>query len=240
MTALVLRSLNQLSRTVANPITSAISLSVIDTETSLPLSGVTLSADTSNSAQSINISSDGGGNLIIGDVNPGSYVFTLRKDGYASVQFNLRLRKGEQVNLGQVKLSRAATVSNGQIQGVVTDKVLGSPVAGATVTVVLVGTDGKKLDGLAPIVATTNNEGAYQIVLTKEQQTAAQGRFGIDIRTSGYAPIQGSGTANAGGVTLFSPQLISQSQSQAIDRDIARGVRSDRLIIAAIVEYNTC
>lgn len=216
VTALVLRSLDQLSRTVANPITSAISLSVIDTETSLPLSGVTLSADTSNSAQSINISSDGGGNLIIGDVNPGSYVFTLKKDGYASVQFNLRLRKGEQVNLGQVKLSRAAAVSNGQIQGVVTDKVLGSPVAGATVTVVLVGTDGKKLDGFAPIVATTNNEGAYQIVLTKEQQTASQGRFGIDIRTSGYAPIQGSGTANAGGVTLFSPQLISQSQSQAI------------------------
>lgn len=216
VTALVLRSLDQLSRTVANPITSAISLSVIDTETSLPLSGVTLSADASNSAQSIHISSDDGGNLIIGDVNPGSYVFTLKKDGYASVQFNLRLRKGEQVNLGQVKLSRAATVSNGQIQGVVTDKVLGSPVAGATVTVVLVGTDGKKLDGFAPIVATTNNEGAYQIVLTKEQQTASQGRFGIDIRTSGYAPIQGSGTANAGGVTLFSPQLINQSQSQAI------------------------
>ncbi|MGP5064559.1 carboxypeptidase regulatory-like domain-containing protein [Psychrobacter celer] len=218
VTALVLRSLDKLSQTVVNPITSAISLSVIDTETALPLSGVVLTAKNSSSPQPINISSDSSGNLIINDVEPGNYVFTLKKDGYASVQFNLRLRKGEQINLGQVKLSRAAAVSNGQIQGVVTSKVLGSPIAGATVAVVLVGADGKKLDGFAPIVTTTNNEGAYQIVLTKEQQQASQGRFGIDVRTSGYAPVQGSGTATAGGVTLFSPQLIDQSQSQAILR----------------------
>lgn len=216
VTSLVLRSVDRLSQTVVNPITSAISLSIVDTETALPLSGVMLTANGTDSAQSININSDSNGNLIINDVKPGNYVFTLRKDGYASVQFNLRLRKGEQVNLGQVKLSRAAAVSNGQIQGVVTDKLLGSPITGATIAVVLVGADGKKLDGFAPIIARTNNEGSYQIVLTKEQQEASQGRFGIDVRTEGYAPIQGSGTATAGGVILFSPQLINQSLSQAI------------------------
>lgn len=237
VTALVLRSLNKLSQTVVNPITSAISLSVIDTETALPLSGAILTANASSSPQPINISSDSSGNLVINDVEPGDYVFTLRKDGYASVQFNLRLRKGEQVNLGQVKLSRAATVSNGQIQGVVTSKALGSPIAGATVAVVLVGADGKKLDGFAPIVTTTNNEGAYQIVLTKEQQQASQGRFGIDVRTSGYAPVQGSGTATAGGVTLFSPQLIDQSQSQAILR--AKVVDATGQPLSGVVFSNT-
>lgn len=218
VTSLVLRSLNKLSQPVINPITSAISLSTLDTETLLPLSGVTLTANNTNSAQAINVSSDSNGNIVVQNIVAGNYTFTLNKEGYATAQFTLRLRKGEQVNLGQVRLSRAAAVNNGQIQGIVTSKVLGSPIAGATVVVVLVGADGKKLDGFAPIVTTTNNKGAYQIVLNKEQQQASQGRFGIDIRTTGYAPVQGSGVATAGGVTLFSPQLIDQSQSQAILR----------------------
>ncbi|WP_227429393.1 carboxypeptidase regulatory-like domain-containing protein [Psychrobacter sp. I-STPA6b] len=216
VTSLVLRASEKLSHHPINPITSAISLSVIDAETNLSLANVHLTASASNSAQAIEVHSDTEGNLLLQDVSEGDYVFHLSKDGYASVQFRLHLQQGEQINLGQVKLSRATAVSNGQIQGVVTDKLSGSPIANATVTVVLVDSDGKKLSNIDPIITKSNAQGAYQIVLTEQQQQVSNGRFGVDVRATGYAPTQGTGIAPAGGSVLFSPALQLQTHTQAL------------------------
>lgn len=211
VTAVVMRSLNNLSKAVSNPMTSSISLSVIDAETNIGLSDVVLASD--NGA--IKLSSDSSGTIVLRDAQAGSYQFTLSKVGYAPVSFTVTLRQGEQLNLGQIRLSRSALVTTGQIQGSVTDKLTKSPLVNALVTVVLVDDNGNKLPDIVPIQVQTNNQGRYQIILTKEQLDASKGRFGIHIAHHGYAAVAGNGTVQAGGVAMFSPTLTSLASFNA-------------------------
>lgn len=205
VTAVVMRSLDNLSKSTVNPITSSISLNVIDAETGVGLSGVVLAT----SDNRVNITSDNAGNLMIKDAPAGSYEFSLTRAGYAPITFTVTLRQGEQLNFGKVRLSRATLATIGQIQGVVTDKTTGSPLANAKVTVVLVDDNGAKLADIDPIVATTDVQGRYQITLSKQQLDASKGKFGIHIVHDGYTSMAGSGTVQVGGVAMFSPAMTS-------------------------------
>ena len=211
VTAVIMRSLNSLSKSVTNPMTSAISLSVIDAETGIGLSDVVLSS----SINGISIKSDANGNITLNDAKAGSYEFNLTRTGYAPVSFNVNLKQGEQLNLGQIRLSRAALVVTGQIQGTVTDKITKSPIVDAVVTVVLVDDSGNKIADFAPIQVRTDNQGRYQITLTKDQLEASKGRFGIHIAREGYAATAGHGTVQSGGVAVFSPALTSLASFNA-------------------------
>lgn len=204
-TALMLRSLNAQATAAVNPVTSGVRLQVIDTETGLPLSGVNLSS----ANPVLNQSSDANGQIIISSAPAGQIRFTLQRAGYAGIQFDITLRQGEQLNLGQIKLSRATTATTAQIQGKVVDFTTGGAVAGAQVTVVMVDANGQPLPNTSPQVVFTDGEGGYQVILGQG------GSFGIDIRKDGYAPVQGSGSVPHGNTTVFSPKLTALSSNVA-------------------------
>lgn len=205
VTAIVLRSLDSISKPISNPMTSSISLSIIDAESGIGLTDVILT----NDDNTVRLNSDSAGNIILQDVKAGNYQFTLTKIGFAPVSFSVTLKQGEQLNLGQIRLSRFALVTTGQIQGTVTDKVTKSPLVDAVVTVVLVDDNGNKIADIEPIQVKTDNQGRYQITLTKEQLDVSKGRFGIHIARDGYAAVAGHGVVQLGGITLFSPTLTS-------------------------------
>lgn len=193
-TSIILRSLKTQSTTPVNPITSTISFNVIDAETKANISGasITSSAD-SASALTLQTKQDGG--AIFTDVKAGDYRFTVSKEGFGSLTFQVTLRQGESLNLGQIELTRRANVTSALVQGKVTDKTTGQPVVGAEI---------KLVSGTNTLTATTNAEGRYQITLA---QPAA---FTVNVVVNGYVGVGGSGTATAGSTFDFSPQLISE------------------------------
>lgn len=201
VTALILRSLQQQSSVTTNPIVSTITLNVIDSETSLPLSDVTLTVRSGTTPASA--TSNASGALVLSDLSTGNYTLELSRAGYAQITLSLTVRQGERLNLGAIKLSRATNSTVGMIQGRVTDSMTGVPIADAQVTVVLVDAHGQPLIDTAPIIAKTASDGSYQIL------TAQPSTFGIDVRKDGYIPQNGNGNTTAGGVVFFSPKLQS-------------------------------
>lgn len=193
-TSIILRSLKTQSTTPVNPVTSAISFSVIDVETKANISSATISSST-DSASSLTVQSKEDGSVLFTDVKAGDYHFTVSKEGFGSLAFQVTLRQGESLNLGQIELARKANVTSTLIQGRVTDKTTGQAVVGAEV---------KLVSGTNTLTATTNTEGRYQITLA---QPAA---FTINVAGKGYVVAGGSGTAAAGSTFDFSPQLISE------------------------------
>lgn len=208
VTALVLRSLQQQSTTVQNPIVAGVALTVLDAETGLPLSNATLTAQ-ADSPAAINGLSDTNGQIILNDLPAGRYSFSLSRDGYIPVTVSVALRQGERINLGALRLSRSANSAVGMIQGTVKDSVTGTVLSGAQVTVVLVDSSGQPLAGVAPIIVHTTADGTYQVIT---QQPSA---FGIDIRKEGYVPQNGNGQTTAGGVIFFSPTLQTTANFSA-------------------------
>lgn len=193
-TSIILRSLKTQSTTPVNPVTSAISFGVIDVETKANISGATISSST-DSASSLTVQSKEDGSVLFTDVKAGDYRFTVSKEGFGSLNFQVTLRQGESLNLGQIELARKANVTSALIQGRVTDKTTGQAVVGAEVQLV---------SGTNTLTATTNAEGRYQITL------AQPAVFTINVTGKGYVVAGGSGTATAGSTFDFSPQLISE------------------------------
>ncbi|MDA3556343.1 carboxypeptidase regulatory-like domain-containing protein [Acinetobacter sp. AOR15_HL] len=193
-TSIILRSLKAQSTPPINPVTSTISFSVIDAETKANISDATISSAV-DSASALTVKSKDDGSVLFTDVKAGNYSFTVSKDGFSSLTFQVTLRQGESLNLGQIELTRKANVTSAAVQGRVTDKTTGQPVVGAVI---------KLISGSNTLTATTNVEGRYQLTLA---QPAA---FTLNVAANGYIGVSGSGTATAGGTFDFSPQLISE------------------------------
>ncbi len=134
-TSIILRSLKTQSTPAVNPVTSTISFSVIDAETKANISGanITSSAD---SASALTLQTKEDGSAIFSDVKAGDYRFTVNKEGFGSLTFQVTLRQGESLNLGQIELTRRANVTSALVQGKVTDKTTGQPVVGAEIKLV--------------------------------------------------------------------------------------------------------
>jgi hypothetical protein len=194
-TAIVLRALKVQSQTVINPIASTVSLTVIDTETGLALPDVAV-ATTVNSPAQLTAQTDAAGLATFKDTVPGSYHFTLNKQGYNQLAFDVYLKSGESLNMGQLRLNRQASASTTQVQGAVTDSTTGQAIAGAQVTVV---------SGGQSQTVQSGPDGAYQVILAQPNS------FTISISKTGYATLQGSGDATSGTVFNFSAQLSSDS-----------------------------
>ncbi|MBC9229256.1 carboxypeptidase regulatory-like domain-containing protein [bacterium SPL81] len=193
-TSIILRSLKTQSTPPVNPITSAISFNVIDAETKANISGATISSSP-DSASALTVQTKEDGTAIFTDVKAGDYRFTVSKEGFGLLTFQVTLRQGESLNLGQIELTRRANVTSALIQGRITDKTTGQAVVGAEIKVV---------SGTNTLTAITNVEGRYQVTL---EQPAA---FTINIAAQGYVNVGGSGSATAGSTFDFSPQLTSE------------------------------
>lgn len=214
VTALVLRTLDNLQKPIINPTTSAISLTVIDAETGIGLPNVQLNTQT-GSVQTIALTSDNNGNIIAQDTKAGTYQFTLQLTGYAPVSFNLNLKQGEQINLGQIKLAKVSNQETAQIQGIIKDQQNQNPLHQVVITATLVDDKGNRLPNFEPITTTTDNQGRYQITLNKEQIQASHGKFTIQAKKDGYLAVTGNGTVLSGGTAIFSPQLTAQTNVQS-------------------------
>lgn len=214
VTALVLRTLDNLQKPIVNPTTSAISLTVIDAETGIGLPNVQLQTQT-GSVQNIALTSDNNGNIIAQDTKAGAYQFTLQLAGYAPVSFNLNLKQGEQINLEQIKLAKVSNQEIAQIQGIIKDQQTQNPLNQVMITATLVDDKGNRLPNFEPITTTTDNQGRYQITLNKEQIQASQGKFTIQAKKEGYLAVAGNGTVLSGGTAIFSPQLTAQTNVQS-------------------------
>lgn len=214
VTALVLRTLDNLQKPIVNPTTSAISLTVIDAETGIGLPNVQLLTQT-GSVQTIALTSDKNGHIIAQDTKAGAYQFTLQLAGYAPVSFNLNLKQGEQINLGQIKLAKVSNQETAQIQGVIKDQQTQNPLNQVMITATLVDDKGNRLPNFEPITTSTDNQGRYQITLNKEQIQASQGKFTIQAKKEGYLAVTGNGTVLSGGTAIFSPQLTAQTNVQS-------------------------
>lgn len=131
VTSLVLKSVNRISRPTVNPIVSAISLTVQDSETGALLGDVkvVLSSDLTT----ISTSTNGSGQLLKTDLLPGDYTVSIIKPGYISLNLSVKLKVGERSNVGVIKLSRSDKKDTSFIQGVVTKYLEGTPVEGATI-----------------------------------------------------------------------------------------------------------
>lgn len=200
ITALVLRSLARQAQPINNPLQASIRLQVIDSETQLPLPNVQLLINQQPQAQS-----DLQGQLNLNNAPTGVISVVLQRDGYNTLTLNLTLRQSDQLNLGQIQLSRTSQATMAQIQGQIFDAVSQVPVAGAQVTVVAVDSVGLPLPNREPMIVFTNADGRYQVVMSEPSG------FGIDVRKAGYAPVQGKSTARAGTVSMFSPKLYAES-----------------------------
>jgi hypothetical protein len=194
-TAIVLRALKVQSQTVSNPIASTVSLTVIDNETGLALPNVTV-ATTANSPAQISAQTDVTGLATFKDTVPGSYHFTLNKSGYNQFAFDVILKSGESLNMGQVRLDHEINSSSTQVVGYITDGVTRQAIAGAQVTIV---------SGGQTQTVQTGPDGAYQVYLAQPNS------FTVTISKTGYATFQGAGDAAVGSTTALSAQLTTDS-----------------------------
>lgn len=195
--AIILRSLKTQSTSAVNPVSSGISFSVIDAETKANISGATVTSS-SESASALTAQTDANGSVVFTDTKAGDYRFTVSKEGFGSLIFQVTLRQGESLNLGQIELTRRANVTTALVQGRITDKNTGLPIANAEV---------KLVSGATTLTATTNTEGRYQITM---QQPAA---FSVSVNAAGYVGVGGTGTAAAGSTFDFSPQLLDEQKN---------------------------
>ncbi|UNW08791.1 carboxypeptidase regulatory-like domain-containing protein [Acinetobacter indicus] len=195
--AIILRSLKTQSTPAVNPISSGISFSIIDAETKANISGATV-ASSSESTSALTAQTDANGSVVFTDTKAGDYRFTISKEGFGSLIFQVTLRQGESLNLGQIELTRQANVTTALVQGRITDKTTGLPIDNAEV---------KLVSGITTLNATTNAEGRYQITM---QQPAA---FSVSVNAKGYVGVGGTGTATAGSTFDFSPQLLDEQKN---------------------------
>ncbi len=196
-TAIVLRSLKTQSTPAVNPISSGISFNVIDAETKANISSATVTSSL-ESASALTAQTDISGAAVFTDVKAGDYRFTISKEGFGSLIFQVSLRQGENLNLGQIELTRQINATTAIVQGRISDKNTGLAIPGAEI---------KLVSGATVLTATTNNEGRYQLIL---QQPAA---FSINVNAKGYVGIGGTGTATAGSTFEFSPQLLDEQKN---------------------------
>lgn len=193
-TAIILHSLKVQATPQVNPVQSSIQFQLVDQETQANISGATVSS----SDQRLNATSNQDGHVIFQDVAAGVYDFTVQKEGFGSIQFQIQLKQGERSALGKIELTRQEKVSSGLVQGQVKDKTTGKGIDAAVVQLTA---------GTIAMTTTTNREGNYQLTL------AQPASFDLQISAVGYAGITAVGRVNAGGIFTYSPVMVSEQNN---------------------------
>lgn len=189
VTALVLRALSLAAQPPLNPLQSGLRLRVVDGQTGVALSGVTVVL-----AGSANLSgsTDGTGSFQQSGIPPGSYQLNASYPGYTTLSVALSLRAGAIADVGVLRMSRTSTAeaTTASVSGIASDAGNGQPLAGVLVTIAGAGKS-----------ALTDGQGRYSI------DALAPGSYGISAAKSGYSSVATSFSAAAGGSYAFSPRL---------------------------------
>ena len=196
-TALALQALYLVSLPQTNPDYAQIKGRVIEAQTGLPLSGVTVTL--AGAASRVAVTA-GDGVFEFLNLPAGSYSINITLSNYAPLATATTARFGQTIDLGALLLTKATGASTGTIKGIVTDAATGSPLADAPVIV-----DGIGMDW--PVA--TDSQGSYQIANVPATSVT------VMVSKSGYGQVSGSGKVPAGGVFVFSPTLVPGGASTA-------------------------
>ncbi len=195
-TALALRALSLADQPQTNPDFATLQGKVIDAQTGLPLSGVTVLLS-GEATSTLMTQSDGV--FVFPNLAPGSYALRLTLTNYVVLSASTALHTGQVVDLGTLTMlkppSATTGTSTGIIKGRVSDLTTGLPLAGANITATGVTT---------PVL--TDATGAYQIF-----NVSASVVVTMSAAKSGYARTTGAATLVSDGIIIFSPALVPSS-----------------------------
>lgn len=192
-TALAASTLKMLSSVdvPVDPEKAVVTGRIVDAANGFPISGVAIDA-LGIASETVDIQPDG--NFIVSNLDPDSYVFAYSANGYLGASQNITLHKGQFVNVGTIRLSVAPTAT--LINGVVTDASTSSPIAGATISIVVASQVSN---------VTTDGSGAYQVL-------AEAGQASIEVSADSYRSVVVSADLVAGTQVQFSPSLLLASE----------------------------
>ena len=193
-TALALRALTLADQSVPNPDLTTLTGQVIDGDTGLALSGV--SVDLGGLTNASTVTSSDGGFQFSGLVD-GHHTLTLSLLDYGTLTATTVLPIGGTVDLGELNLLRVTdNPTTGTIRGVVIDVQTQLPLADVAVS-----------DGVQSTL--TAEDGRYQL------SNVTPGSITITASLGGYANASGNATLLAGGVLVFSPSLTPSVDPEA-------------------------
>ena len=169
------------------PTTGTVTGKVVDAASKLPLTGAVV---TLGSNGSIKATTDASGSFTLTAIPAGSQQLEVTLTGYASGTAAVEVAAGALLNLGDLPLSLNPT--SAIIKGTITNAADGQALAGVTVAVT----------GSFNGTAITGADGTYLF------PEVTPGSVTVTASKAGYFQSTGSGSISAGGLLLFTPQLV--------------------------------
>jgi len=192
ITAVVLRALSLTSVTPANPGLAVVQGTIVDSQTGLPLTGVTVTLTLSGGTAANTFVTAADGTFTFGGLNAGNYAMSATLANYVSLSTNTSVSSGQALNFGTLQLVQNGSATTGTLRGIVTDAISGAPIGGATVS-------------NATFRVKTDSRGVYQVA------NVAAGPVPITVSQTGYQTINTTGNLVAGGQLVYSPAMTTTS-----------------------------
>jgi len=215
-TALAIRALHLTTVLPANPTRGIIKGAVLDVQTNLPLSGVTIDLS-GPTAQSFTTLSDG--LFEFKDLEPGSYGLSFSLPDYVGFATTTQINADQTIDLGTLQMNKITVPETATIKGTITDQATGLFLEGVAITVT----------GIAGTVF-TNAEGTYQI------NNVPTGTATITAMLEGYQNAATFEQMDPGEIFIFSPTLLGGDTSvfpwvEGIITDGATGLPLEGVLI---------
>jgi len=128
--------------------TAAIQGNIVDGSTGVALSGAVVAVEN----QGLSVASGANGAFLLAGILPGSFILDVSIDGYYTLRLQVNATAGAVANLAVVPLQPIESQAASSVSGIVIDSDTGSPIAGASVSV---------LDTVLSSI--TDSQGAYTI-----------------------------------------------------------------------------
>lgn len=216
-TALALQALYLAGLPQPNPDYVTIKGKVVDGQTGLSLSGVTVTLSGAASA-SLVTQSDGAFEFL--KLPAGSYNLQLTLANYATLSASTSGKIGQTLDFGVLTLVKSQSATTGTIKGTVTNGATGLPLGGVTVST----------SGGASAV--TGVDGQYQIA------NVPAGTVTVQASLAGYSLASGSGTITAGGTLVFSPALVPAAAAGTVIQGQITAAATNQPLAGAVIRIN--
>lgn len=196
-TAVALRALSASQLSPTNPGLGIIKGQLLESQTGLPVAGVKV---TLSGAATAELTTAADGTFVFNNQAPGNYTINFILANYSPLNTSTVLKAGQTLDLGVLKLIKAANSTTATIYGVVTNASTGAPIAGATISG-------------ASFSAVTDSKGAYQIT------NLPAGDIAVTVSYAGLQTITSTLHTAAGATLTFSPALSAPSsiKGQVVD-----------------------
>lgn len=156
-------------------------------QSGLALVGVTITAASASASQSATSATDG--TFVLQGIVEGEYTVSYTLGGYLTATQSITVQAGDLLDVGTIRMMPLST--EGVLQGTVVDSDTGLPVAGASVAIT----------GATTQSVFTDMAGMYSAAVTP-------GSISVTVTATGYTPVTGNTTVNAGQTMVFSPALV--------------------------------